>query len=158
MADPISIFSVIGGSAALVLQFAKVVNDLRTLADRYKRAESMIESMTSHLSTIQWAWRRIETTLEKWTHDGVIWQDDNTELFMQINRSLKGGSLVISALAEDLQPFLEQSGSPPTYRQRGSRSWKRVRITWNDQTFKDHQERIRDQVSSMNLLIAIMQM
>ncbi|KAI4198267.1 MAG: hypothetical protein LQ346_002807 [Caloplaca aetnensis] len=158
MADPISIFSVIGGSAALVLQFAKAVNDLHTLAERYKRAEFKIQSLTSHLSTIQWAWQRIGTMLENWTHDDEIWQDDSTQLFMQVNRSLKGGSLVIAALEEDLKPFLEQPSDPATNPQRNLTFKRRVKIAWNDQTFKDHQERIRDQVNSMNLLINIMQM
>ncbi|KAL8924232.1 MAG: hypothetical protein Q9208_004196 [Pyrenodesmia sp. 3 TL-2023] len=158
MADPISIFSVIGGSAALVLQFAKAVNDLHTLSDRYKRAEFMIESMTSNLTTIQWAWRQIGTMLEEWTRDEVVWQGDSTELFIQINRSLKGGSLVIAALEEDLEPFLEQLRDPSTHPQRSLEFRRRAKIVWNDQTFRDHQERIRDQVNSMNLLINILQM
>lgn len=158
MADPISIFSVIGGSAALVLQFAKAVNDLHTLSDRYKRAEFMIESMMSHLSTIQWAWRQIGTILEEWTRDEVVWRDDSTELFMQINWSLKGGSLIIAALEKDLEPFLKRLRDPSSDLQRNSKFRRRAKIVWNDQTFRDHQERIRDQVNSMNLLINIMQM
>lgn len=158
MADPISIFSIIGGSAALALQVAKAVNDLHTLAKRYKRAELIIQSLTSQLSTIQWAWRQISTLLEAWNRDEVVWQDDSNELFDQINRTLQGGTMVIAALEEDLRPFLEQLKDAQVPSQLTSMFRRRARIVWNNQTFKDHQERIRDQVNSMNLLISIMQL
>lgn len=125
--DPATLFQITSGAAALVLHCGKVINDLHSLADRYSHAELTIVSMSTALETIQWAWRHLEKTL--------------------LARSLKGGSLVISALEEDLKPYRRLSATFGLMR--------KTKAIWNGTILKDHLERIRDQVSSMNLLVNV---
>ncbi|KAL8924231.1 MAG: hypothetical protein Q9208_004195 [Pyrenodesmia sp. 3 TL-2023] len=99
--------------------------------------------MTLGLETIQWTWARIGKILEGWADEQEAWRDEMGDIIAQINRSLSGGSLVLSALEQDLKPYDNAS----EYVKFGLRT--RTRILWNEQTLKDHQERIRDQVNSM---------
>ncbi|KAL8644603.1 MAG: hypothetical protein Q9210_007171 [Variospora velana] len=75
----------------------------------------------------------------------------------QLDCSLQGGRLVISALEEDLLPFtvpsLLTNGNPVS-----SGFRRKLKVVWNEQALRDHQERIRDQVNSMNLFINVLQM
>ncbi|KAI4108582.1 MAG: hypothetical protein LQ345_007098, partial [Seirophora villosa] len=153
MTDPASIFSIVSGAAGLVLQLGNVINDLHNVCERYRLAQLTISSMRHNLTTVQWAWRRIKTILDGWEQDDEPLPDDTIELFAQLSRSLQGGSLVISALEDDLKRF--QEIPDPTRR---TNPTQRARIVWNEQTLKDHQERIRDQVSSMTLVLEVMRM
>lgn len=67
---------------------------------------------------------------------------------MQLTRSLDCGMLVISALVADLRPFFVDSSQATRLSFR-----RKTQLVWDDRTFKDHRDRIRDQVNSMNLLI-----
>ncbi|KAL8926135.1 MAG: hypothetical protein Q9208_003036 [Pyrenodesmia sp. 3 TL-2023] len=108
--------------------------------------------MQSGLETVQWAWRRIEEILEHWISDEEVWGEDTIDLFARLNRSLRGGLLVISALEEDLRPWTTKNERTVF----GIRS--RAKAIWNEHALKDHQDRIRDQVTSMTLLISVIQM
>ncbi|KAL8717670.1 MAG: hypothetical protein Q9225_005107 [Loekoesia sp. 1 TL-2023] len=181
MADPASIFSIIAGSAGLALQCGKVIRDLHNIAGRYKNADLSIISMTTGLETVDWAWRHIESILKTWTDDAQDrGHDADTDVLEQLGRSLKGGRLVITALEEDLRQFTtvlnRESGQatrnsfmkrlfiangPGQVETRSvteSSFMKRSKIIWNEGLLQDHQERIRDQVNSMNLLINVLQM
>lgn len=118
-----------------------------------------ITSINTGSETVKWAWRRIQSILEAWSDDAQhLGQGADTDTFDQLDRSLRGDRVVISALEEDLQPFtktLPPSGSGPAVK-RGFMD--RSKIIWNEGMLRDHQERIRDQVNSMNLLISVLKM
>ncbi|KAL8901610.1 MAG: hypothetical protein Q9207_005122, partial [Kuettlingeria erythrocarpa] len=157
--DPASIFSIIAGSAGLALQCSKVIRDLHNVADTYKNADLTVISMSTSLYTIKWAWGRIQETLETWSNDLTsLGQDIDTATLDQLGRSLKGGLIVMEALEADLAPYtmatLLEDGSTAGK----SGSMNRAHVVWNAKALKDHQERIRDQVASMNLLINVLQL
>lgn len=152
MADPISVFQLIGAASGLALQCGKVINDLHTLSERYRYAELTISSMSSVLETVQWSWRRIDQILEQWTQVETAWEDDAIDVFQQLDRSLRGGTVVISALAGDLSSW---TSNPVPIRFGLTR---KAKVIWHESLLKDHQDRLRDQVNSMNLLMSVMQM
>lgn len=148
--DPVSLLSIISASTSTALHCGKAVRGLNEISEKYKHAELSIKSMSIGLDTIQCAWRRIRNILEDWAVDeDNLRADADKELLMQLTRSLDGGMLVISALTTDLRPFLDSS--QPT--RLGFR--KKTQFVWNVHTLRDHQDRIRDQVQSMNLLISV---
>ncbi|KAL8765680.1 MAG: hypothetical protein Q9209_007318 [Squamulea sp. 1 TL-2023] len=157
MADPTSIFSVVAGAAGLALQCGKVVRDLHDLRDRYKNADLTIASMESGLETINWAWTRIQNTLETWSNRTQSPDADlDVDTLNQLSRSLEGGRLVLSALDADIQYVVKSPPSADTYLFAEAR--RKTKIVWNERMLRDHQERIRDQVNSMNLLINVLRM
>ncbi|KAL8883223.1 MAG: hypothetical protein Q9192_007342 [Flavoplaca navasiana] len=156
--DPASIFSIIAGSAGLALQCGKLIRDLHDATDMYRNADLTLVSMSTSLETIQWAWGRIQAILETWTDDqSCASQKIDTDTFHQLERSLKGGRIVIAALEEDLLPLavasLRDHGAATGHRIRN-----RTRIVWNTTALREHQERIRDQMNSMNLMISVLKL
>ena len=81
----------------------------------------------------------------------------DTDTLHQLERSLKGGRIVIATLEEDLTPLaatsLQDHGAATGHRIRN-----RVRIAWNATALREHQERIRDQMNSMNLMISVLKL
>lgn len=112
--------------------------------------------MSTSFDSVQCAWRRIRHILEDWArsdmNDNAL--DADQELLAQLHRSLEGGSLVISALNNDLQPYLSQ----PPFQHVNLGFKRRTRFVWNENAFRDHQDRIRDQVNSMTLLLSVLQL
>lgn len=157
--DPASIFSIIAGSAGLALQCSKVIRDLHDVTDTYKNADLTVVSMSTGLQTIKWAWNRIQEILETWSNEETtLGQDIDRATLDQLVRSLRGGLLVMEALEADLAPYtaaaLLDNGS--TAGKGGLMS--RAHVVWNARALRDHQERIRDQVGSRNLLINVLQL
>ncbi|KAL8901606.1 MAG: hypothetical protein Q9207_005118 [Kuettlingeria erythrocarpa] len=152
--DPVSLLSIITASTSIALHCGKAVRGLNALLEKYRYAELSIKSMSIDLDTIQCAWRRIRNILEDWAVDeDNLRADADKELLMQLARSLDGGMLVISALATDLRSFLVDSSQPTRL---GFR--KKTQFVWDVHTLRDHQDRIRDQVQSMNLLLSVIQL
>ena len=157
--DPASIFSIIAGSAGLALQCGKLVRDLHDVTDMYKNANLTVASLSTGLETIQWAWGRIEAILETWTEGQprVTQPSLDTDTFQQLNRSLEAGRMVIAALEEDLMPLIRdftQGHGSATSRE----ILNRVQVIWNATALRDHQERIRDQMNSMTLMISLLKL
>lgn len=121
---------------------------LHTVSEKFKYAKLTVSSLTLGLETIQWTWTRIGSILEGWADEQEAWRDEMVDIVAQINRSLSGGALVLSALEQDLKPYDNVKFTLRT----------RVRVLWNEQTLKDHQERVRDQVNSMILLLNVLRL
>lgn len=156
--DPASIFSIIAGSAGLALQCGKLIRDLHDVTDMYKNANLTIVSLSTGLETIQWAWQRIQAILETWTDDQVrAGQGLDTDTFHQLDRSLKGGRIVIAALEKDLMPLAGKSAQEHSAAT-GRKILNRVQVIWNATALREHQERIRDQMNSMNLMISVLKL
>lgn len=152
MADPASIFSIVSGTAGLIGQCSRTICRLHNVSERFKYAKLTVDSMKLGLETIQWTWARIGKILEGWADEQEAWPDEMGDIIAQINRSLSGGTLVLSALEQDLKPYDNTS----EHVKFGLRT--RAKVLWNEQTLKDHQERIRDQVNSMILLLNVLRL
>lgn len=149
MADPTSISPIVGETARMVAQCGKTIWKIYDLSERFKYAKLTITSLASGLETVQRTWGRIANILEDSANDPEVWQYD---VVAQLNRSLDGGSLVISALEEDLKSY----DGMPEHAKFGLRA--RAKVLWEEQNLKDHHERIRDQVNSTNLLLSVLRM
>ena len=147
MADPISIFSVIQGSIGLVLQCGNVVQSLNDMAGKFNRAHLTITSMIQEVETVQMAWTRIREWSEDYAEAGK-----DTNFFDRLDRSLDCGTLVMTALEQDLADYNINTTRPTIgFRQRS-------KVAWNEKALLDHQHRIRGQVQAMTLLLQILEL
>ena len=96
--------------------------------------------MVQGLDIMELAWSRIGMWAEYQTPDGLLEEDD---FIGRLRRSLDTGSLVLDALKEELLIY-----NPPKMS-----LTQRTKVVWNESTLRSHQERIRDQASSMTLLL-----
>lgn len=154
MADPLSIISLIEGSVGLILQCGSVAKSLGDIAGKFKQAKLSAISMKVEVNTVEFAWTRIK----KWTQlyagvatDTVLVLDFVDPTFLErLDQSLECGTLVMSALQEDLSTYTE-SAETLSFPQRS-------RLIWNEKALQDHQHRIRGQVLAMTLLIQALEL
>ena len=144
MADPISVFSIVSGSASLAMQCAQVAKALYDIAGKFKHAELTVMSAVQELDIIRLAWEKIEKILQDWD-DG---NESDADLLSRLHRQLDFGNMVMTALSKDLAAFEKRSYSLV----------QRSKVVWNEGLFKAHQHRIRGQVAAMNLLISVLSM
>ena len=138
--DPATIVGLVSSAVTLATLCGSVANDLKTLLSKYQYAKLAILSMVQGLDTMQLAWSRIGQWAENQTPDELLEEDDFKERLL---RSLETGSLVMDALREELL----------IYKPLKMGLTKRTKLVWNEGTLRSHQERIRDQASSMTLLL-----
>lgn len=141
-------FSVIEGSISLIVQCGSVVKTLKDIAETHAQAKLTIMSMVQEIETIDVAWNRIkewsqhhaETNADKGDTNGL-----DASFISQVKRSLQGGTLIMSALQDDLACYINKADSL-SFKQHS-------KVTWNQKALQDHQNRIRGQVVAMGLLL-----
>ena len=142
MADPISMISLVEGSISLIIQCGSAIKSLNEIAAKYKQAELALSSMIQEVDIIEFAWKRIKDWFESYTNEA-----GDVELLERLDKSLKCGTNVISALQDDLLDY----GSKKLGLQRS-------RLHWNETALRDHQYRIRGQAQAMSLLLQVIQL
>jgi hypothetical protein len=145
MADPAAILAIINGSAGLALKIGSIINNLYTLSQSLKHAELTIKSIASECQTIQIAWDAIQAWVGAQPANTL---HEQKPVLDRLRQSLVFGTMVLSALEDDLVPFI--SGAP-----RNLNFFGRSKVLWNEATFSRHQDRIRGQVAAMTLLIQV---
>ena len=143
MVDPISMISLVEGSITLIVQCGSAIKSLNEIASKYKQAELILSSMIQEVDVIELAWKRIKDWFESYTNEA-----GNGELLERLDKSLKCGTNVISALQDDLIDY-------------GSKRlgfMQRSRLNWNEKALRDHQDRIRGQVQAMSLLMQVIEL
>lgn len=143
--DPASIVGLVGASIDLAMKCGSVARNLNEIAAKYKYARLTILSMVQGLETIQLAWSRIG----EWSQSRVPAELAQDVEFMQtLERLLETGTLVMETLEEELMVYnTDDMGFT-----------QRTKVIWNENTFQSHQSRIRDQASSMMLLLQAIQL
>ena len=140
MVDPISIIS---GSIGLILQCGSAIKSLNEIAAKYRQAELTLSSIIQEVDVIELAWKRIKDWFESYTDEA-----GDIELLERLDKSLKCGTNVISALQDDLLNY-------------GSKKlgfMQRSRLSWHEEALRDHQYRIRGQVQAMSLLLQVIEL
>ena len=130
MVDPLSIVSVVEGSIGLALQCGSAAKALNNLIARFKNSELTIMAMVEEVETIKFAWTRIREWFEGQGNEAI---DDR--FLERLSKSLRCGTLVISALVQDFADF-DNGTTTISFK-------KRSRMAWNERTLMDHQQRIR---------------
>ena len=138
--DPATIVGLVSSAAALAKVCGSAATDLNTLVSKYKNAKLAILSMVQALDTMQLAWSRIGKWAQNQAPDALLEEDDFIE---RLRLSLETGSLVMDALNEELL----------IYNPLKVGLTQRTKVIWNEGTLRTHRERIRDQASSMTLLL-----
>ena len=138
--DPVTLVGLVSSAVTLATICGSATKDLHTLGSKYKNAKLAILSMAQGLDTMQLAWSKISIWAQYQTPDGLLEEDD---FIGRLRRSLETGSLVLDALKEELL----------IYKPLKMGFAQRTKAVWNEGALRSHQERIRDQASSMTLLL-----
>ena len=144
--DPASVVALASSCGSLIKTCISVVKTLDDMADKFKHAELTWISLSEECSTIQLAWSRIQS----WATENLSQIDSSGELGARLKKSIKTGELVIAALEQDL--IASKQGVS------GKGILRRRRFVWDDNKFRDHQQRLRGQVGTLTLLLEAMQL
>ncbi|KAF2263089.1 hypothetical protein CC78DRAFT_581975 [Lojkania enalia] len=139
--DPVSVVSLVAACSSLVKTCAGVVKTLHSLVETNKFAELSIISISEECETVQLAWQHIEN----WGSRNLQIVDKHEQIMERLQRSIYCGKLVMSALQEDLAKVVDKK----------SNFRRGIGLTWYESLFNDHQTRIRGQITSLQLLLQV---
>ena len=147
MAETALIFGLVSGAAGLATACSGAARTLHRLAAKYKESELSIRLLVQQVTTIKTAWDRIRNwseSCEENLHPSLY----NIGLLQRLEQSLECGDLVISSLEGDLLPYKKEL--------KRMKPRQRSKAVWNDSLIQIHQNRLRDQVSTMLLLLQVL--
>lgn len=143
--DPASILGLIASAGAIARAITKTIRDLSDLRAQYTDANLRIRLLVQELSTIKSALSQIND----WAH----FLDDNhnqAELKDALQVALDGVELAMGALAEEVHALVHDTSTSAN----ADLSFRgKTRFAWNEQNMKEHENRLRAQVSALQLLL-----
>ena len=141
--DPLSILSLVEACAGLAVTAGKLAIGLKSLADNYKKASLTFRSLSSQCRLFSTAVRAIQGWMEEapevTTIDDRIWE--------QLADSLECANDAIYALENEL---VSSSGSSV------NTFWEKAGVVWNLQTMRELEDCIHKQISSLSVILQIM--
>ncbi|KAL9599070.1 MAG: hypothetical protein Q9219_004104 [cf. Caloplaca sp. 3 TL-2023] len=138
MADPISLTSIVNGTAALAARCGKTIRYLYDINRRCRQVSPIIVSIAQELATSQYAWSLIQNMLEQ--RNGT--DEVNQALLLQLVQTIQYGRQILSPLDHELSSYTELFMGADSSRQR-------TKIASTERLLRTHQDRIRGQLISM---------
>ncbi|KAI4103194.1 MAG: hypothetical protein L6R37_003948 [Teloschistes peruensis] len=143
--DPVSILGLITTAGTIASAITRTIRDLSDLRAQYTDADLRVRLLIKELSTI----KSSLTQINDWAHF-LDTTDNQAELRDALQVALDGVELAMGALAEEVQKLVPDPSATSRvdmgYRQR-------TRYVWNEDTMKEHENRLRAQVSALQLLL-----
>lgn len=143
--DPVSILGLAATAGTIASTIAKTIRDLSDLRSQYTDANVRIRLLIQELSTIKSALNQIND----WAH----FLDDThnqAELKDALQVALDGVELAMGALAEEVQALVEDT----THLDKVNLPFRaKSKFAWKEQNMMEHENRLRAQVSALQLLL-----
>lgn len=148
--DPVSAFGLFTGAVQVLQAIASTVSGLRQLTGKLREADLTIQSLIQELSCI----RTALTSLKEWLHTHRSGRDNrkSAELDNDLAVAMEGCRTVMEILyyeVFELVQGVEECG--------GFGFTTRMKVAWNDEAMKGHQEKLRAQVQALQLLLQVCQ-
>lgn len=147
MAEAVALPSIAAKAATLAIDCGRTVRTMNNIGQRYQGADLVISSIAYDLASVQCVWDFVQALLRRRMSQDVIDQ----EVLFRLSRTIQHGSQIVQSLNEDLSLCTRLSTSNSEY---GFR--QRTKVVRNERRWRNHQDRIRGQMISMNLLISIL--
>ncbi|KAL8962108.1 MAG: hypothetical protein Q9193_001442 [Seirophora villosa] len=147
MVEPAILPSINAGAAALAVACAKAISTIHAIGQRNEGPDLLISSIAQELALVQCVWDFVQTLLDqRRSHN-----DLDHELLLRLDENILYGRRIVQILNDELSSCATLSSSTAEYSFR-----RRTRITRNEKRWRRHQDRIRGQMLSTNLLISIL--
>lgn len=143
--DPVSILGLITTAGTIANAITKTIRDLSDLRAQYTDADLRVRLLIKELSTI----KSSLTQINDWAHF-LDTTNNQAELRDALQVALDGVELAMGALAEEVQKLVPD----PSATSRVDMGFRaRTKYVWNEVTMKEHENRLRAQVSALQLLL-----
>ncbi|KAL8949562.1 MAG: hypothetical protein Q9222_004336 [Ikaeria aurantiellina] len=143
--DPASILGLIATAGTIAGTITKTIKDLSELRGTYTDASLRIRLLIKELSTIKSSLNQIND----WAHF-LDYQQNQEDLREALQVALDGVELAMGALAEEVGGLVPDTSMAAKV-ELGFRA--RTKYAWNEQNMKEHENRLRAQVSALQLLL-----
>ena len=143
--DPASIVALIGTAGAIASTITKTIRGLSDLRAQYTDANVRIRLLIKELSTIKSSLNQIND----WAHF-LDETHNQAELRDALHVALDGVDLAMGALAEEVQALVDDISADSNVHL-GLRA--KTKYAWNEQNMREHENRLRAQVSALQLLL-----
>ncbi|KAI4286724.1 MAG: hypothetical protein L6R35_004023 [Caloplaca aegaea] len=148
--DPATLLSLISTAGTIAGKITKTIRDLSDLRATYVESNVRIKLLIKELSTI----KSSLTQINDWAHF-LDETHDQIDLKDALQVALDGVELAMEALAEEVRDLLPDA-TPASHVQLGFRA--KTKYAWNEQNIKEHENRLRAQISALNLLLQAAQL
>lgn len=148
--DPAAILSLIGTAGTIAGQITGTIKDLSDLRATYAESNVRIRLLIKELSTIKSSLNQIND----WAHF-LDETHDQADLKDDLQVALDGVELAMEALAEEVRGLVPHP-TPGSQVQMGFRA--KTKYAWNEQNMTEHENRLRAQISALNLLLQAAQL
>ncbi|KAL8730538.1 MAG: hypothetical protein Q9166_003992 [cf. Caloplaca sp. 2 TL-2023] len=143
--DPASILGLITTAGTIATTITKTIRELSDLRAQYTDANVRIRLLIKELSTIKSSC----TQINDWAH----FLDDThnqAELRDALQVALDGVELAMGALAEEVEALVQDTSASANV----DLSFRaKTKYAWNEQNMREHENRLRAQVSALQLLL-----
>ncbi|KAJ5092286.1 hypothetical protein NUU61_007156 [Penicillium alfredii] len=146
--DPVSAFGVFSGGIQVLQAIVATVHGLNELYGRFRDADLTIQSLIQELNCIQTAL----TSLREWARASAANGPSPDEYHDSLAVAMNGCRVIMEVLSQDVAALV-QGGQEE--RLAGFRA--RVRVVWNDELMRGHQEKLHAQVMALQLLLQVCQ-
>ena len=143
--DPASILGLISSAGTIASTITKTIRNLSDLKATYAESNVRIRLLIKELSTI----KSSLTQINDWAHF-LDETDNQADLKEALQVALDGVDLAMGALAEEVQGLV-QGATPTSHVQLGFR--EKTKYAWSEANMKEHENRLRAQVSALQLLL-----
>ncbi|KAL8765452.1 MAG: hypothetical protein Q9209_007479 [Squamulea sp. 1 TL-2023] len=143
--EPASIVGLIATAGTIASTITKTIRDLSDLRTQYTDANVRIRLLIKELSTV----RSSLDQINDWAHylDDT---HDQAELKGALQVALDGVELAMGALAEEVDALVQDTSANAKV----DLSFRgKTKYAWNEQNMRDHENRLRAQVSALQLLL-----
>ncbi|KAJ5675942.1 hypothetical protein N7462_008839 [Penicillium macrosclerotiorum] len=144
--DPVSAFGLFTGAIQVLQAIASTVGGLRQLTGKLREADLTIHSLVQELTCI----RTALTSLKEWLrihrsgHNGAKMSGLDQDLAV----AMDGCRIIMDVLSEEVFDLVQSAHSNG-----GIGFGTRMKIVWNDEAMRGHQEKLHAQVQALQLLL-----
>ncbi|KAJ5166474.1 uncharacterized protein N7482_005255 [Penicillium canariense] len=150
--DPVSAFGLFSGAIQVLQAIASTVGGLRQLAGKLREADLTIQSLIQELACI----RTALTSLKEWLriHRSGSGRDGpkSDELDHDLAVAMDGCRVIMEVLSYEVLELVQSA------EESGGIGFKiRMKVVWNDEAMRGHQEKLHAQVQALQLLLQVCQ-
>lgn len=150
--DPVTAFGLFSGAIQVLQAIASTVGGLRQLTGKLREADFTIQSLIQELACI----RTALTSLKEWLriHRNGNGRDGTKfdELDQDLAVAMDGCRVIMEVLSYEVFELVQSA------EESGAINFKtRMKIVWNEDTMRGHQEKLRAQVQALQLLLQVCQ-
>lgn len=144
--DPLTIIGGVGAAAGIIATITKTVKGLSDLQSKYSEAETSVRQLIRQLTAIKASLIQIRD----WTELNLHGSPREKELVDAFQIALEGCQEAMEKMADEVAKLVQDALA-------GDRRTMRARYVWNEESMKDHQDRLDSQVQALQLLLSAVQ-